>query len=602
MQPLLSEQKTAALSLADGQRVASRFERLSAVILVTGFVLMAGAAFVHRYTTNPDALSYLEVGEAWFRGDFKAALNGYWNPLYPILAAISAHLSGDRAFETFGVHALSVLLYVGAAFAFRGLMKAWLAHPANISDEKRGLLPVASAVFVWSALFLIEPAHSMADLPVLMWVLWAVAAWLRTEREGMRAAGWFGLFLGLGYLTKPILFPLGLIFLGASVIPIESEWRSGFKATIPRTARATVVFLGVCAIYIVPLSVHKGRFTFSDSGGLAYAWEVNGISPYFHWQGREPGSGIPLHPTREILAEPPTYEFDGPLAATYPPWFDASYWNAGLHPHFKMGDQLRRLSSSAKLYGHVFVHGLVPLILFIGLLVAMRFGGFAVLREMRPWLFFLIPCVGALGLYALVFVTSRYLAPFAFLIGLVMAAAILRALPAKDGQRFSLGFSVVTSVFVLFISLRAGGREWAHPDPRSYRFQRGVAEELGRSGIKAGDKIAVIGTGCESFYARIARVRIVAESLVRFPGHERWAVTGENLTRVVEAMEKKTAAKAVVLEEEVAGELPGWREVPGTPYRLLLLHPSASEGSHLTANPFAPSKSDRIPVPLPDLR
>src|SRR5690606_17357136 len=142
---------------------------------------------------------------------------------------------------------------------------------------------------------------------------------------------------GLGYLTKPVMFPLGLALLGCcAILPSPSRRRFGLAAI------SAVMFLAVSAIYIIPLSVQKQRPTFSDSGGLAYAWEVTRVSPYGHWQGLPAGTGTPRHTTRQILDFPPTYEFDTGRPGTYPLWYDASYWNEGLRGRFILSDQLRR--------------------------------------------------------------------------------------------------------------------------------------------------------------------------------------------------------------------------------------------------------------------
>src|SRR5262249_16427290 len=139
------------------------------------------------------------------------------NPLYSILTAGCAKLSGGRQFEPVGPHVLNIALYGWGVFAFLALMRTLFAEAqrrgSDLSGQKDILLPMASALFVWTTIYMMDPAYSMPDLLVLIWVLLAANAWLRVREQGLRAAALFGLFLGLGYLTKAVMFPLGLIFL-----------------------------------------------------------------------------------------------------------------------------------------------------------------------------------------------------------------------------------------------------------------------------------------------------------------------------------------------------------------------------------------------------
>jgi len=576
MQPLLAAEKRGlALEAEDARPARWKLDRFSWWILLIGFLLTAGISIAHRYTMSPDTLSYLEVGESWLRFDFPNGINGYWNPLYSILTAATAKLSGQRQFEPVGPHLLNIALYAGAVFAFLGLVRALFSEVErrgrDISEQKGIFLPIASALFVWATIYMMDPAYSMPDLLVLIWVLLAANAWLRVREEGIGAAAVFGLFLGLGYLTKAVMFPLGVIFLAASLIPTSGDWK--LEKSLRNTSIAAGVFLAVCALYILPLSFQKGRFSFSDSGPLAYAWEVNGISPYFHWQGQEKGSGTPLHPTRQILDWPPTFEFDGPRPGTYSPWFDPSYWNDGLRGHFRLSDQLKRLKASARFYANFFVHTPVPILFAITLLVGIIASGWRnFLREILGYSNLLLPCGGAFGLYALVFVTPRYLAPFALLGGILLAwPCLCREGSSELSKRITTVFAVLTLLFTALFSFKSMAREIVHPNVRSYRMHRRVVEQLTAFGVNTNDKVAVIGTGCEAYYARLAGVRIVAETLV-FPGHPQWPVNSENLAKIVRAIAAKTSAKAVVLDVEPLEFDLAWVHVPGTPYRILRIN------------------------------
>ena len=42
-----------------------------------------------RHYVNPDGLSYIDMGEAYIRGDWDMAINTYWSPLYAWLIGIT---------------------------------------------------------------------------------------------------------------------------------------------------------------------------------------------------------------------------------------------------------------------------------------------------------------------------------------------------------------------------------------------------------------------------------------------------------------------------------------------------------------------------------
>ena len=148
---------------------------------------------------------------------------------------------------------------------------------------------------------------------------------------------------------------------------------------------AALVFLGAAAPLIVMLSAQKGRLTFGDSGKLNYAWAVSPRTFWRNWQGSEPGSGTPVHPTRQVLQDPPVFEFAGPVPGTYPPWADPSYWNAGLQWHFSMRPQAQVLAANFASEIRLLLRAQPGVVIAI-IVLALLSGGawFAGLRELWP--------------------------------------------------------------------------------------------------------------------------------------------------------------------------------------------------------------------------
>ncbi len=49
---------------------------------VVALALAAAHGWAQRFTMNADGISYLDIGDAYWRGDWHNAINAYWSPLY----------------------------------------------------------------------------------------------------------------------------------------------------------------------------------------------------------------------------------------------------------------------------------------------------------------------------------------------------------------------------------------------------------------------------------------------------------------------------------------------------------------------------------------
>ncbi|HEX9919123.1 MAG TPA: hypothetical protein VGA87_08150, partial [Pyrinomonadaceae bacterium] len=282
-----------------------------------------------------DGIAYLDIGDAYWRGDWAAAVNAMWSPFYSWLTGLTLRLFQPSPFDEFTVvRLLNFALYLLslAAFVFflrelerfrRTRMNDGDAAPDSDALPRRAWLVFAYALFVWTSLSMNRVARTSPDVLVSALVFVASALLLRIR---LRRAGWltfalFGLTLGVGYLTKTFMFPLAFVFLAAGLFAYGDVRRAA-----PRVVFALAVFLAVSAPFVFALSRAKGRLTIGDTGRLNYAWHVNGTTPFIHWQGESAGgcggSGAPAHPTRKLSDSPALYEFGSPVAGTYPPWYD----------------------------------------------------------------------------------------------------------------------------------------------------------------------------------------------------------------------------------------------------------------------------------------
>jgi hypothetical protein len=284
-------------------------------------------------------------------------------------------------------------------------------------------------------------------------------------------------------LAKTALFPLAFVFLGCALFA-TNDW----KRTWPRALLAVVVFISISAPFVAALHQKTGRLTIGDSGKLNYAWHVN-----------------------RLASQPPQilFEFAEPrIGATYPPWYDPSYWNQSVHPSFDWHQQMRALSITARKYLQILSQQMpLALGLLALLLVAANtraiFGIFASLWPI--WL----PSIATLSLYALVHVERRYIV--AALVVLWSCAFAAVRLPRLDKRQrllngLALGVAMILGLIIVHGTSRAIVKISKQPPHQDWA----TAMSFRHEGFLPGDRIAALDLG-NLYWAHLSQVRIVAE-------------------------------------------------------------------------------------------
>jgi hypothetical protein len=553
--------------------VANRLpRRLMAALCLAAIAIGAIHAWMGRFSMNADGVCYLDMGEAWLRGDWPMAVNAHWSPLYAcIVAAVLAAVKPSPYWEFPAVNCVNFGIYLGALGAFcffiSELVRFHRGHTSAPSTNRTTLLPewalltLGFALFVWCSLplRLVSP-----DMAVAAIIYLACAMLLRIRRgaadRGAYAA--LGVILGIGYLFKAPMFPLAFVFLGCGLFVVFP-----LRRTAPRVFLATAVFLLISMPFVIALSKTKGRLTFGDSGGLNYAWMVDGVTEFVHWQGGPPGAGTPVHPTRKLLNIPAVYEFATPIKGTYPAWYDPSYWYEGVTPHFDLRGQIRALSASARDYFHFFYHwqgGLIAGVLALYLLGYRR----SITRRcvLLNWFLF-VPAVAGLAMYAVVFVSLRYVTPFM----LVLWMAVLTGIRLPDRADLTRPVACICTAMVTMVAIALPVcmfRPESNTGParnESRPVQWEIADALARLGVRPGAKVAFIGDSLTAYWARLARVRIVAEvPAIRGDADLFRAAYPLVKDRVIETL-AKTPAEVIVAEGLPSSfASPGWRRVGST--------------------------------------
>lgn len=559
--------------------------------LKVGFWLLAiGLGLVHawanhHYLVNTDAMSYVDVAEAYLRRDWNTAVNAYWSPLYSWLIALALFIFKPSPYWKFAaLHLLNFGIYLFALGCFSFLIREIVrshqvqrtellsAGLVTLPDE--ALLSLGYSLVLWSNLFLVSVPLESPDMLVAAFVYLSTGILVRIRRNISRwpAFVWLGIVLGLGFLAKSVMLPLAAVLLIGCGIADRN-----FRRALPRLALAGAFFVLVAGPFVFAMSQSTGSLTTGRSGKLNYLWAINHVSAS-HWQGEEPGSGTPAHTTRKIFDDPPVFEFAEPVGGTYPVWYDPTYWYEGSVSHFDLREQVKVVASSVSAYYELFQewglqYGLAVTI--ITLYVMSRRGRLLIHDLKNQWTL-LFPAIAGLGLYALVNVQPRYVAPFLTLLWLALFAAV-RLPRTSDSERFIKVIIVVLAGSITLTTIASSTHETTvtlrqlvrGEDPAAHE-QWQVAEGLREMGLASSDKVAFIGRSARGFWAHLLQLRIIAE-IRRDKIGDFWKADANRKSAVINAF-ASTGIKAVVAESPPAGtDLSNWRQIRQTDYYVYML-------------------------------
>ncbi len=454
---------------------------------------------------NGDAISYLDLADQYARGDWSAFQNGWWSPLYPALLGVLLRASGASAatgHDVIVAYALNVAVLGAATATFawwlRELGRGRPPGANGSGDALAARLRIAAwVVFAWHMLRLLGIATITPDGVVA--ACWYAAMALLTRRwrgaDSLRDAVAFGALLGIGYLAKAVLLPIGVVF--AATYLVANVASPG----APRWRRVAILVVGTFAAVSAPLiaaqSARAGRLSFGETGRLAYAWYVNRV-PHPEVARADdstatPGLALPLRSMPGALLYPDSTH------GSFPYWYDASRWSPGARTSFDLPAQVGILRNSARWYRLV---ARQPLLLVLGIFLTGLAGGE---RGRRPTLLLIGP-IALMAIYALVHPEGRLAGP-----GIAASLVVLLASSSRPARADWLRAQrLCVAALVLLLGGRTtrelrdaavGGDRWA---------DRSVARALRAAGARPGSSVAVVGDPYGHLWARMAGVHIVA--------------------------------------------------------------------------------------------
>src|SRR5260370_15645565 len=300
------------------------------------FVLGLLQTWTYRFYIEPDGVNYFDIARAYLRRDWTNALNAYWSPLYSwLLALIQWTLHPSPYWESTFLHLLNFALFLFALAGFEFFFRRFLSFskvlcPALDGDGQPewASWTLGYTAFLVCPLRLITLRNDTPDmaLAAILFLATGVLIDLAQSDRGTLHYSSLGLILGVGYLAKSAMLPLSFVYIVAAAFA-----RRGLKKPDLRAFAALAGFLLVSTPFAIALSHAKGRFTFGETGKIAY---FNEVTP-----PREASSNLTHHPL-QLVDEPRVLDYISPFTSPCPAWLAPTHWFDGAQPHFDVPDHL----------------------------------------------------------------------------------------------------------------------------------------------------------------------------------------------------------------------------------------------------------------------
>jgi 4-amino-4-deoxy-L-arabinose transferase-like glycosyltransferase len=544
--------------------VSDKWETRTRVLFYTvGIVLGGILTYTSRHFINGDAINYIEMGEALRYGHWQDFVNFTASPGYAALLGLGqVLLNTDRTNEIpllKIVNFVCMIIAMGACDVFLRTLKR---HYAALVGTNRTPLPwfmvmaLAYSMFLFCALDWVRPRLVAPEMAVLASVLLSMAVILEIKENPEHYSKFFllGISLAIAYLLKTFFFPFSVFFFLIAGLVCGS-----IKKAIPRIAVAVLTMLLICSPWLLALSYKLGHVSYGETGSLNYGIYVKGEGKTIH-------SPVLLNKAPEVLLYQNT-PFEN---ATWPATFDPSYWKIGIKPIFDLRAHVRLFLEHT--YQICTDQPWLFLLVLLWVVWNARLGSLRIgpLWPLPIQLCLAIPAVIGIGMYSIIHVEMRYLAPFIFLL---FAALVL--CPRYDMRDRTVALRSTVSAVILVVAILGFSVNTvvdqsvrslvSTPNKPSYRdafFQMmAVKDYLKEHGVERGAQVALVGVP-PFYWGRMAGVKISAE----MPKDEEVLSATPEKRKTSVATLRSVGVNAVVAKGRDFAKLTreGWALVPGT--------------------------------------
>ena len=550
-------------------------------LLFWAFAFISGLAqaWNTRHSMNSDGISYLDMGDAYLAGGWKMLINAHWSPFYPWLLAVARSVVKASPYWEFTVvHLVNFFLFMVALAAYEVMLGEFVRSEQRTPQyDGYAMLPewalrlIGYLVFLWLSLTLITLERASPDMLMSVFVYLALAIILKIRGgwDGWGAFALLGLILGAGYIAKTPMFPLAFAFLAVALLSTANPVRA-----VPRAMLAASLFLLMSLPLLYGLSKMSGHFSIGDSGRWTYLTEVNQTGPLWYMQDLGTAGGRFLHPPQKIFNFPPVYAFVGPIGGTLPAWYDSFYWSQGAKPKLVLRRQVTAVARNAALcLDQVFTHEAALLAVFLVLCFTAQPG--ATLRRFLGLWPVWVPALVAVCMYLQVLVQERYVAVFFILVWTALFASV-RLSTGAAARRLVAG-AIIALLFTAGLPLTyAAGEDLEHGISRSRHPQWEIAESLRLMGVHPGDRVGRIGGAHRIEWARLLRVRVIAE-ISREDAEYFWSSSSSVKAQVIDSF-RHVGATVIVAHQIPPAEVfvvpPGWQRIAASDFYVYRLDAS----------------------------
>lgn len=472
-----------------------------------------------KHLMSADGMSYTDMAHEALKGNISELINPIWSPLYPLLISIVLTLTNSTNYWEFSIiHFLNLLIFLFCLVSFDFFLSQAIKAVEKTQDSNYVSIPRWALIVIGYSIFSYESINVITlwiptpDLLVsgLVYILYGFLLKQAFEKQNFFLAIGFGFILGLSYYAKAAMFPIGFIFITSLFFYSLNK-----KFIIQNVLTSFIVFLLISFPLIYFQSKNQHYLTFGESSKLNYAWYINDVPLFVHWQGEGKNKGTPIHPTRKINTFPPVYEFEKPIKGTYSPWYNPFYWYEGANTRFNFFRQIAVICSSIQTYCEIFFKETSSIVFGIILLFCLSNRNKEILRDLAKNKIIFFPAIFSLVMFSLIHIEARYIGGFltAIFIGLLVS---IKYNNTEENKKTVGVLSFCIFLFFTLINVTLVYKDINSLIKKAPKHTEWIiSETLKINGLNEGDKVGVIGYEMPylPYWAQVGKYKIVCEIL-----------------------------------------------------------------------------------------
>ena len=252
------------------------------ILICTVYVILSlSLIFYNPHTFSYDTLSYINIAQNYFNGNFTDAINRYWGPLYSWILIPFMYTFGNSPSQS--LFAIKIVNIIAGLFTLMGFQLLLIRFEIN-SKLRYILLITLIPEIVYFSFFWITP-----DLLITSILLFYLVLLFSSEYSNKASfAVLCGLLGGLAYFAKSYGFAFFIISFTLFNFIYLLKMKSKRKNILKNTILGFGIFFIVSGLWIGVMSANYGYLTMgssaqfniglTSSNSLGTSMEINGLS------------------------------------------------------------------------------------------------------------------------------------------------------------------------------------------------------------------------------------------------------------------------------------------------------------------------------------